>query len=473
MASKFSPPSTVFDFSLRPSEPKKSGSIFNLNNKTFVSQPSQPSQSSQPSGTTTGSTRSPTLEGSRTSSSPFVFSASPASRPAGMEAAMAGLKLSDHKGRVSRDSRRDSLGARLGGSTSSSSGAGKSRIPTPPSCHGDDYDDSEDASDESSADGCGGSGDEEGESSSDEDFTLETHLGLLERRADLDELNEIKTAPIFTDSVRKYAISVTGKSSDQPFTQFGLIAGDVSHPAGAPPADPRIFYNVSAPSSVFICGSQGSGKSHSLSCLLENCLIPSEANTLPRPLTGIVFHFDTFISDNGGSPCEAAWLSSSRDVKVRVLCAPTNVRTIRQVYHRFPNVKVEELRLSQLDLNTKRMLDLMAVTSGNMPLYLHVVNRILRDLRITQQKSGKGFDYTTFKRMVQAEDLTKDQLAPLKQRLDTLESFMVEDQAKAYNMWAKERSGHSPKQQRKHEAQGTDWTPEVSAQPFPTRAIIF
>ncbi|KAK1768941.1 hypothetical protein QBC33DRAFT_448798 [Phialemonium atrogriseum] len=375
---------------------------------------------------------------------------------------MAGLRLSDHKGRVSRDSRRDSFGARLRSSTSSSSGAGKSRMPTPPSRHGDDYDDSEDASDESSADGRGESADEgEGESSSDEDFTLETHLGLLERRADQDELNEIKTAPIFTDSVRKYAISVTGKSPDQPFTQFGLIAGDVSHPAGAPPADPRIFYNVSAPSSVFICGSQGSGKSHSLSCLLENCLIPSKANTLPRPLTGIVFHFDTFISDNGGSPCEAAWLSSSRDVKVRVLCAPTNVRTIRQVYQRFPNVKVEELRLSQLDLNTKRMLDLMAVTSGNMPLYLHVVNRILRDLRITQQKSGKGFDYTTFKRMVQAEDLTKDQLAPLKQRLDTLESFMVEDQAKAYNMWAKERSGHSPKQQRKHEAQGTDWTPEA------------
>jgi len=50
---------------------------------------------------------------------------------------------------------------------------------------------------------------------------------------------------------------------------------------------------------------------------------------LPRPLTGIVFHYDTFISDTGGSPCEAAWLSSNPNVKVRVLCPPTNTRTMK------------------------------------------------------------------------------------------------------------------------------------------------
>ena len=39
--------------------------------------------------------------------------------------------------------------------------------------------------------------------------------------------------------------------------------------------NPRIFLNVNTPWSTFICGSQGSGKSYSLSCILENCLIPS------------------------------------------------------------------------------------------------------------------------------------------------------------------------------------------------------
>lgn len=81
----------------------------------------------------------------------------------------------------------------------------------------------------------------------------------------------------------------------------------------------------------------------------------SDANELPRPLTGIVFHYDTFISDSGGSPCEAAFLSTHPDVSVRVLCAPTNVATIRESYARFPNIKIEQLRINETDLNTKRM----------------------------------------------------------------------------------------------------------------------
>jgi hypothetical protein len=63
--------------------------------------------------------------------------------------------------------------------------------------------------------------------------------------------------------------------------------------------------------------------------MLENSLFPSEANELSHPLTGLVFHYDTFISDAGGSPCEAAFLSSNKGIKVRVLCAPTNIATIK------------------------------------------------------------------------------------------------------------------------------------------------
>jgi hypothetical protein len=126
-------------------------------------------------------------------------------------------------------------------------------------------------------------------------------------------------------------------STPEPFTQYGLLAGDVgglslaneAKANGEPAPDPRLFYNIAAPSSVFICGSQGSGKSHTLGCLLENCLVPSMANSLPRPLTGIVFHYDTFTSDTSGSACEAAYLSSAKGVSVRVLCAPTNVGHIK------------------------------------------------------------------------------------------------------------------------------------------------
>jgi hypothetical protein len=95
------------------------------------------------------------------------------------------------------------------------------------------------------------------------------------------------------------------------------IASEGSSPETS--LDPRLFFNVTAPSSTFICGSQGSGKSHTRSCLLEGCLIPSDAGKLPKALTGLVFHYDTFISDDGGSPCEAAFLGSDHQIKVRVL----------------------------------------------------------------------------------------------------------------------------------------------------------
>lgn len=154
------------------------------------------------------------------------------------------------------------------------------------------------------------------------------HFRLLEHRQEEDELNEIKATPIFTEAVREYAHSLAANLKDKPFSQYGLLAGDIS---GLTPAssDNRLFWNISAPSSFFICGSQGSGKSHTLSCLLENALAPGPATTLPRPLTGIVFHYDTFVSDTGGSPCEAAWLATNKGIKVRVLCPPTNVSTLK------------------------------------------------------------------------------------------------------------------------------------------------
>lgn len=45
-------------------------------------------------------------------------------------------------------------------------------------------------------------------------------------------------------------------------------------------------------------------------------------------------------------------------------------------------------------------------------------------MRIAQQKTTSGFDYKTFKRLVDQEDLKESQIVPPQQRLDTLESFM-------------------------------------------------
>ncbi|KAK4215871.1 hypothetical protein QBC37DRAFT_280832 [Rhypophila decipiens] len=324
--------------------------------------------------------------------------------------------------------------------------------------------------------------DSEGEQAAEEAIRKQ-HLRLLEKRADTDELNEVVSTPLFTEPVRKYAHTLAKTSFASPFSQYGLLGGDISgndkNVASDDHSDPRVYWNIAAPSSFFICGSQGSGKSHHLSCLLENALAPCAANILPRPLTGILFHYDTFVSDTGGSPCEAAWLSTNPKIKVRVLCPPTNLGTMKKLYGRFPNIHVQELRLNESDLDTKRMLNLMAVSvNGNMPLYMSVVNRILRDLRIKQQQNGQGFDYSAFKQMLASEPLTEMQLAPLKQRLETLESFMVEGQAKAFDLWAGRTGSYGTKpgpQQHKNPpppppskikrskaSSGIDWSPQHS-----------
>ncbi|GJC90032.1 hypothetical protein ColLi_13311 [Colletotrichum liriopes] len=248
---------------------------------------------------------------------------------------------------------------------------------------------------------------------------IDIHMKYLSFDAAAQEQDEILSSPLLTVALL----------DDLPTSQVGLFGASVSQNRPLSQAS-RLFYNVSCPSSVFICGSQGSGKSNTLACLLENCLISSKLGHLPQPLAGIVFHFDSFVSDAGGLPCEAAFLASHSQASVRVLCAPTNIRTIRSIYSGIPQVKIEPLKLSDQDLNTRRMLDLMTVGEGGMPLYLHVVNRIIRDMRLEQQNKGQKFSYTSFKEKLEQEDLTAAQRGPLSQRLDTLESFMVKDKPK-------------------------------------------
>jgi hypothetical protein len=113
-------------------------------------------------------------------------------------------------------------------------------------------------------------------------------------------------------------------------------------------------------------------------------------------------------------------------------------------------VTIEPLQINQSHLNTKRMLDLMAVkqNDGNMPLYLHDITRILREMRLIQQDNNGAFNYAEFKSRVDASPMTPAQLMPLNQRLSTLESFMP-------------RSQTNPNARKKTAVGGNDWTIRV------------
>lgn len=211
------------------------------------------------------------------------------------------------------------------------------------------------------------------------------------------QTEELRMTPLFSQAVKRaaegQAVSDLITKYDNYFPQYGLLAGaltsfrgrDENDDDNADPildrSDPRIFLNVNTPWSSFICGSQGSGKSHTLSCMLENCLLPSiTLGKLPKPLAALVFHYDKFTSYNTGQICEAAYLCSS-GIPVRVLVSPSNYLRMKYAYENIPGLSslgrkpiVLPFRLQEKHLSVDRMMSLMAVSNsdGPPPLYMEV-----------------------------------------------------------------------------------------------------
>ena len=237
------------------------------------------------------------------------------------------------------------------------------------------------------------------------DFTTQMNLLSLGPTGDRGlsgtrEKEELKMAPLFSQSVKNVAEGgnvshnqLKSSANEIIYPQYGLLSGLLTsfHPTGGDSghqkqdviADPRIFLNVNTPWSSFICGSQGSGKSHTLSCMLENCIFPcSTLGKLPKPLAGLVFHYDKFSSYNTGQICEAAYLCSS-GIPVTVLVSPSNYWNMKKSYENIPGISslkrqpvVKPLLLQEKHLNVDRMMRLMAVSESNgpLPLYMEVGN---------------------------------------------------------------------------------------------------
>lgn len=146
------------------------------------------------------------------------------------------------------------------------------------------------------------------------------------------------------------------------------------------PRDQLVYANTNAPWSAFICGSQGSGKSHTLSCMLENSLMnPSKTGKNITPLTALVLHYDKFTGVETGQLCEAAYLCSA-GIPVRVLVSPSNHSRMKNLYQNLPGLpsdskrpEVVPLKLSNKHLSVGRMKSLMAIGGKDgTPLYMEV-----------------------------------------------------------------------------------------------------
>jgi hypothetical protein len=206
--------------------------------------------------------------------------------------------------------------------------------------------------------------------------------------------------------------------------QYGLLGFEIDENDVLKPPEP-IMINVHAPNSVFICGSQGSGKSYTLACLLEGFLLSDPRfRRLQQPVAGLVFYYD---SESSGAIAEIVHLAS-RGVRVNILVSSSNFAATQDRYraatHGATNITIEKILLPPSELSVERMHRLMAFSekSDLVPLYMEVIQRILRQMAISGQ--GRGFNYGEFLGHLDAASLTADQQRPMRLRLDLLQSFM-------------------------------------------------
>lgn len=129
-----------------------------------------------------------------------------------------------------------------------------------------------------------------------------------------------------------------------------------------------------------VCGVQGSGKSHTVSVLLENMFISNcrEIGSLEKPLCGLVLHF----GEGGPSsrPSEAAWVGVSKNPgiqapPVRVYVSRSSLNTMRGVYASLgDHITVEPLYFTESELDAEAFLSMMAVgSSDSAPLYVQII----------------------------------------------------------------------------------------------------
>ncbi|OQV00295.1 hypothetical protein CLAIMM_05813 [Cladophialophora immunda] len=255
-------------------------------------------------------------------------------------------------------------------------------------------------------------------------------------------LRELEAAPLFSSQVKQCLNA--GTDDEHPkLPAYGLLGlrtrafnGSDTPQQDLPREDNLIYANMQHPWSTFICGQQGAGKSHTMSCLLENALISdSSMGPNPKPMSGLVFHYDKFTSASATQVCEAAYLSS-QGIKVQVLVSPSNLPGMTNLYRNLPNwppgaprPEVLPFLFSERHLNVANLKALMAVDSEDRcpPLYMAIVNKVLKQLSLIDTTAG--VKYRAMKQAVGREGLTPSQMSFLEMRYSLIEWFLKETAA--------------------------------------------
>jgi hypothetical protein len=231
-----------------------------------------------------------------------------------------------------------------------------------------------------------------------------------------------------SSSSRPIAIS---KESSQAFVECALL-GNVDE---ADTVKENFYLNVADPFCLAAVGVQGSGKSHTLSCVLEGCLLPTTLAEesiiqLKQPMSALVLHFDQSVTNI----CEATGIiSPSPDLKrlgfkpislakenMLVIVSPTYYKQRKLFYGGYCQVK--PLLFSWTSLTADHIKRLMRIGDDDNQLYVATMLDILRNY----QRQGALPSFEEFIKNVKGKADIKGQSGPLEQRIALLESLIAE-----------------------------------------------
>lgn len=201
-----------------------------------------------------------------------------------------------------------------------------------------------------------------------------------------------------------------------------------------PKSQKKYFLNTSHPFCALALGLQGSGKSHTVGCLLESCLVPYKLRRkgppivkLLNPMNALVLHYDSsplseceirgLLSPNPDLPNQVCFDSK----KTSVVLSNSYFDSRKDHYNNFPDVAMKRLLFRWSDLTADNIRTIMRVNESS-PLYVTSMFNILRN----HGTQGKLPPYRDFKKEVERTCTVPGQRGPLQQRLDILESLIVD-----------------------------------------------
>ena len=194
----------------------------------------------------------------------------------------------------------------------------------------------------------------------------------------------------------------------------------------------HVFLNTHEPFCLATVGVQGAGKSHTLACILESCLLSADdVIRLQKPMTALVLHYDL----NTSSVCEAAGLLSPSSVipncpsvpqsRAVILVSPTFYKQRKAFYGSYCTVR--PLLFKWSSLTADHIKRIMRIGPSDNQLYVASFMTLLR----RYQRQGIVPKFTDFIRQVKDVCDIKGQQGPLEQRIALLEFVVAESEANA------------------------------------------